>query len=220
MIIAIDGPAASGKSTVAQALAERLGFGYLDTGAMYRAVALQALRTSTPLDDEEALSSLAEAAVIAFEEDSGGPPSGVLLDGEDVTQEIRTPEVNEAVSAVARVAGVRHAMVRHQRVIVGEEDYVVEGRDIGSVVFPDAELKIYLTASDAERARRRKGDLADAGHLIAHEDVAHGLGRRDELDSSRETSPLTIPEDAFVLDTTDFSIDQVVAGVLDLAKGI
>lgn len=218
MIVAIDGPSASGKSTVAKATAIRLGFGYLDTGAMYRAVALKALLTKTPLDDAAGLSALAAAAVIAFERGEGPLPTVVLLDGRDVSAEIRSPEVNHAVSPVSKVPGVRQAMVALQRAAAGEDDYVVEGRDIGTVVFPDAPVKVFLTASADERARRRLGDLREAGHAVEQEDVAKTLERRDRIDSTRETAPLARAGDAVELDTTAMSIEAVVDAIVRMVE--
>ena len=218
MIIAIDGPAASGKSTVARAVAERLGFEYLDTGAMYRAVALKALETDTPLDDEQGLQWLAEGAVIEFEREYGSLPTRVVLDGEEVTQAIRTPAVNHAVSPVARVPGVRRAMVASQRQMASGADTVVEGRDIGSVVFPDADVKVYLTATAEERAIRRRRDLEVAGVRKAHREVEESIGRRDHIDSSRKDSPLTLADGAVEIDTTGLTVEQVVEHIIGLVR--
>jgi len=211
MIIAIDGPGASGKSTVAQAVARRLGIHYLDTGAMYRAVAARALELGIPLDDEVALISLAERAPVTFAYESGPTlPSAVYIDGRDVTRQIRTPEVDACVSAVARVPGVRTIMVAQQRMLARDGDSVVEGRDIGTVVFPNAEVKVFLTASPEERARRRSLDLADAGHALTEEEVLERLRRRDRADSTREASPLERAPDAISIDTTGRTADEVV----------
>jgi cytidylate kinase len=217
MILAIDGPAASGKSTVARAVARRLGWGYLDTGAMYRAIAAEALRVGVPLDDDAGLTALAQRVEIGFVSDAADPvPYAVTLDGRDVTQEIRSPETDGAVSPVARVAGVRAALVDEQRRLAGTGNVVVEGRDIGTVVFPDAPMKVYLTASAYERARRRLGDRAAAGHEADIEEVARNIASRDEIDSGRAVSPLSIADDAHVVDTTDLSVDDVV----DLIAGL
>lgn len=217
MILAIDGPAASGKSTVARAVARRLGWGYLDTGAMYRAIAAEALRLGVPLDDEEALAALARRVEIGFVSNAADPvPSAVTLDGRDVTEEIRSPETDGAVSPVARVAGVRAALVDEQRRLAATGDVVVEGRDIGTVVFPDAAVKVYLTASPYERARRRLGDRAAAGHEADIEEVARNIASRDEIDSGRAVSPLSVADDAHVVDTTDLTVHDVV----DLIAGL
>lgn len=222
MIIAIDGPAGSGKSTVAKALAKRLGTHYLDTGAMYRAVAYRALSEGVRLADEAALTALAESMDLRFEHAAGSPvPTAVFADGEDVTQAIRTPDVDAAVSAAARVPGVRAAMVPRQREIAAGAA-VVEGRDIGTVVFPDAEVKVFLTASPEERARRRHVEQAEAGHEVTHEEVLERMQHRDVADQSREASPAvtesTLPPDALLLDTTGLTIDQVVERIVELAE--
>ncbi len=211
MILAIDGPAASGKSTVARAVARQLGWGYLDTGAMYRAIAAEALRVGVPLDDEEALTALARRVELAFVSEPADPvPHTVTLDGRDVTEEIRSPETDGAVSPVARVAGVRAALVDEQRRLAATGNVVVEGRDIGTVVFPDAPVKVYLTASPHERARRRLGDRAAAGHEADIEEVARNIASRDEIDSGRTVSPLSVADDAHVVDTTDLTVREVV----------
>jgi CMP/dCMP kinase len=219
MIIAIDGPAASGKSTVARAVATRLGSAYLDTGAMYRAVAAEALRRGVPTDDTQALTALADALTLTFEHDAlSGLPTRVLADGRDVTSEIRTPAVDVAVSPVSAVPGVRAAMVRVQREMASRGDCVVEGRDIGTVVFPEAELKVYLSASVQERARRRTGDMERAGHALTERAVQERLERRDTADSTREASPLAVASDAVVLDTTGMSVAQVVERIAAMAE--
>ena len=192
MVVAIDGPAGAGKSTVARAVAEQLGFTYLDSGAMYRCVALASTRSA----DEPA--ALARRLRIEL-----GPP--VLLDGEDVTEAIRTPQVSERSSEVASDPGVREAMVAKQRELMAAGDYVAEGRDIGTVVAPDAAVKVFLTASDEERARRRASELGvDAESVLADQ------RRRDERDRSRQHSPLVAAEGSVELDTTGLTIDEVV----------
>ena len=199
-IIAIDGPAGAGKSTVARALADRLGLKYLDTGAMYRAVTLAALRNDLPGDDPRVAMLAREMELEVGER--------VLLDGDDVTSDLRSKEVGRAVSAVAAMPGVRTELVRRQREWV--EDHgggVIEGRDIGSVVFPDAELKVFLTASAGERARRRELD-----------ETADDLARRDLLDSTRAVSPLIVPQGAVVVDTTARPIDEVVDEIVGMLK--
>jgi cytidylate kinase len=220
MIVAIDGPAASGKSTVARLLATRLGMAYLDTGAMYRALAVEALERGVHLSDADTLTQLARQAVVSFEHRSGSPlPTKVLVDGRDVTRAIRTPEADSAVSPVSAVAGVREAMVEQQRRIATECPHtVLEGRDIGSVVFPHAEVKVFLTASTEERARRRTIDMIDRGLPMARSDVQARLESRDLYDSTREASPLTCAEDAFAIDTTGMTIDEVVDGIIGLVE--
>jgi CMP/dCMP kinase len=193
VLVAIDGPSGAGKSTVARALAARLGFTYLDTGAMYRCVGLRSLQEPARSPD-----SLAREARIELGE-------RVLLDGRDVTEAIRTPEVSEAASRVAVDPGVREAMVARQRELIAAGNWVAEGRDIGTVVAPDAELKVLLTASAVERARRRAAELgADARTVLAEQTM------RDERDSTREHSPLHTAPDAIVLDTTGLGVEEVV----------
>jgi cytidylate kinase len=218
MIVAIDGPAASGKSTVARALAQRLGLAYLDTGAMYRALAVEAVRRGLDLEDEGDLTALACEADIRFEHEGSSPlPTRVVIDGRDVTSAIRTPEADLAVSPVSAVRGVRAAMVEQQRrITAGGRDTVLEGRDIGTVVFPNAELKVFLTASPQERARRRAIDMVDRGVDMSVDEVLTDLMRRDSYDSNREASPLTQAHDAVVLDTTGLSIEQVVDRIAGL----
>lgn len=196
-VIAIDGPVGSGKSTVARALAAELGWSFLDTGAMYRAVTVCALDDGLPLTDVAALATLAATTEI----DAAG---AVAVDGRDVTADLRRADVNAAVSVVAAIAEVRAAMVARQRDFAAHQPHgtVVEGRDITTVVFPDAEVKVFLTASLAERTRRR-GD----------EDPA-SVARRDELDAAREASPLRVAPDATMIDTTDKAVDDVVKEIL------
>jgi cytidylate kinase len=215
MIVAIDGPAASGKSTVARAIATELGMAYLDTGAMYRAIAVEAVRRGIALDDARALTRLALDAHIHFGHERGtGLATHVEVDGRDVTAEIRTPEADKAVSPVSAVPGVRAAMVEQQRRIAARgHDIVLEGRDIGSVVFPHAELKIFLTASAAERARRRTIDMERRGADMTYDEVLADIHRRDTYDSSRSASPLIKANDAIELDTTGMTILEVVAEI-------
>ena len=221
MIIAIDGPAGSGKSSVAREVARRLGFHYLDTGAMYRALAFAALQQGVGLDDEPGLVALASTSPVEFVHAEDEPlPSKVLIGGVDVTEEIRSPQVDDAVSPVARLARVREAMVRQQRVAADGQDIVVEGRDIGTVVFPDAELKVFLTASAQERARRRTQQQAAAGAAVDTDSVHDAITRRDAADSSRAHSPLRAASDAVEVDTTGLGFEQVVSSVVDLAMQV
>jgi CMP/dCMP kinase len=206
-VIAIDGPAGSGKSTVAKAVADRLGLDYLDTGAMYRAVAFAAIQRNIDPEDTEAVADLARRLDLDVDE-------RVLVDGTDATIEIRGPEVTRAVSAVAANPGVRRELVRRQREWAeGRGGGVIEGRDIGSVVFPSALLKVYLTAEDAERASRRSREMLD----LHYDQVAADLARRDHLDSTRPASPLMVADDAIRLDTTGRPIEEVIDEVLALA---
>ena len=219
MIIAIDGPSGAGKSTVAKAVARNLDFSCLDTGAMYRAIAWRAVTDGIALDDEAALGELARTHQITFEHEAGDPiPKRVLLDGVDITQAIRTAEIDKAVSPVSATPSVREALTDQQRRIGRSGDYVIEGRDIGSVVFPDAELKVFLTASSEERAHRRVRQNVDRGvGSIDFDEVLKDIIRRDEADSKRSTSPLVIPDDAIVIDSTNHHIEDIIARICAMA---
>lgn len=219
MIIAIDGPSGAGKSTVAKAVARNLDFSCLDTGAMYRAIAWRAVTDGVALDDEAALGELARTHQITFEHEAGDPiPKRVLLDGVDITQAIRTAEIDKAVSPVSATPSVRKALTDQQRRIGRSGDYVIEGRDIGSVVFPDAELKVFLTASSEERAHRRVRQNVDRGiGSIDFDEVLKDIIRRDEADSKRSTSPLVIPDDAIVIDSTNHYIEDIIARICAMA---
>lgn len=212
MIVALDGPSGAGKSTVAKAVAKQLGFSCLDTGAMYRAVALAALRQDMDLHDADALGALAETCVIDFGHVEGNPvPKQVFLNGEDVSAAIRTAEIDKAVTPVSATPSVRTAMVAQQQRIGSRGNYVVEGRDIGTVVFPDAEVKFFVTASAEERAHRRVRQNVDRGvGLVDYRAVLDDLNRRDLADSTRATSPLKPAEDAIMLDTTGMYIEEVI----------
>jgi len=215
VIIAIDGPAGSGKSTVAKLVAEKLGFAYLDTGAMYRAVAWRAIEEGIAFDDEPALTDISINEPIRFGYLEGEHlPSEVFINEKDVTKEIRTPETDRAVSPVSALLGVREALVAQQQRIGSLQDTVMEGRDIGTVVFPDAELKVFLTASPEVRAMRRLlQNAARFGTEVSSTDQEKTLAeiiRRDKLDSQREHSPLKAADDALTLDTSDMSIEEVV----------
>jgi len=203
-VVAIDGPSGSGKSTVARAVAARLGLEVLDTGAMYRAVTLAALERDADLHDAVACEAAAVDAEIVVD-------GTVLLDGRDVTAEIRGPDVTAAVSTVSAHPNVRAVLVERQRDwVVNHGGGVVEGRDIGTVVFPDAPVKVFLTASDEERARRRARDEADAARATTVDAVAADLARRDALDSNRVASPLVAAADAIVVDSTARDVDEVI----------
>jgi cytidylate kinase len=210
LIIAIDGPSGAGKGTVARALAARLGYRHVDSGAMYRAVGWKAVRDGVPLDDEPAIAALAERSSIDLTSGT------VTIDAIDVTALIRTPAIDRAAAAVARLPRVRAVLVARQRRLGGDGAIVMEGRDIGTVVFPDADVKIYLDASPEERAWRRAHDPAHTGGPSAVAEVATALTARDELDRSRTVSPLYAAADAVVIDTTGRSVDDVVARVLEV----
>jgi len=217
MIVAIDGPAGSGKSTVARGVARRLGFTYLDSGALYRAVTLAALEAGADLDDGPALGELAAAAQVELHERDQDAVQ-VLLDGRDVTEEIRDPAVTGASSRVAAHPEVRAALLRKQRELIAAGDYVVEGRDIGTVVAPDAPIKAFLTADPEERARRRAAELRRRGLEAQAEDVRQAIEQRDRLDSTRSAAPLRAADDAVVIDTTGLDAAQVIDRVLELVE--
>jgi cytidylate kinase len=213
LVVAIDGPAGAGKSTISRKVAARLGSVYIDTGAMYRAVALSALRNNTPLDDAAALESLATSVRIAF---GGADSRTVLLNGEDVTEAIRTPQASEAASKVSSVPGVRRAMVLEQRRIAASSPVVMEGRDIGTVVFPDAQVKVYLDADPRVRAVRRAAELEAKGQPADVDEIAKAIAERDHRDATREDSPMKPAADAVRLDTSGLNIDQVEQAILDI----
>ena len=216
LIIAIDGPVGSGKSTVARRVAEMLGYTHLDSGAMYRAVGLKALRAGVPLDSAEALTKIAEGAHIDLVSRDGR--LRVLLDGEDVTAAIRTHEVAHAASVAAVVPGVRHPMVAEQRRAGARGGVVMEGRDIGSVVFPDADLKIFLDASPEVRAGRRQREHEEKGEPMAFEKVLAEVHERDRRDREREMSPLVRAADAVVVDNTAMDAEETARVIVLLAS--
>jgi cytidylate kinase len=208
LIIAIDGTAGSGKSTTARRLARRLGLLAVDTGALYRALALKAIRTAIPPKDEKALSDLAETT--RLDQRMEGGDIRTFLDGEDVTPVLRSKEIDESVPVLARHAGVRRRLVRVQRRLARSGGAVVEGRDIGTVVFRDADLKVFMTASPEVRAKRRRAQLERSGVQLGRDDVLREITGRDRRDRERDTSPLVEAEDAYVIDTTDLTVDEQV----------
>jgi cytidylate kinase len=212
-VVALDGPSGTGKSTVARRLAQRLSARYLDTGAMYRAATVAVLRAGADPDDSDAVIDAVAAAHIEIATDPEAP--SVRVDGEPVDDAIRSADVTRAVSAVSAVPEVRTRMVTQQRELIGAGGIVVEGRDIGAVVWPAARPKVFLTASASVRARRRAGELGPDADLDA---VAADIARRDRLDSSRATSPLAKAVDAVELDTTDLDIDDVVDRLVDMTR--
>ena len=211
-VIAIDGPSGAGKGTVARAVAQALRYDYFDTGAMYRAVAWKARQDRLAVDDEAAVAAIADRA--SLEVDGGR----VVIDDHDVTQAIRTPEIDVAAATVARLPRVRAALVARQRRLVARGGAVMEGRDIGTAVLPDAAVKIYLDASPEERAGRRARDPAHGLSGADLAEVADALAARDRLDRTREASPLVRAPDAVVIDTTGVSVDAVIARVLAIVK--
>jgi cytidylate kinase len=212
LVIAIDGPSGAGKGTIARTLAQELGYRHIDTGAMYRAVAWQALHHEVPLNEEADVAALAASADIVVE---GGV---VSINGRDITQAIRTAEMDKAAAEVARLARVREALVAKQREMGMSGGVVMEGRDIGTVVFPHADLKIYLDAAPEERARRRANDPAHSGGRAGQAAVAASIEARDKSDTTRSVSPLTLAPDAVLIDTTKMPIGEVVQRVLKLAR--
>jgi cytidylate kinase len=212
LIIAIDGPSGAGKGTVARAIARDLGYRHIDSGAMYRAVGWQALQDRVPFEDEAAVTELAARSSIELTD------SSVRIDGRDITREIRTPEIDHAATAVARLPRVRAVLVERQRHLGAQGGVVMEGRDIGTVVFPHADVKIYLDASPEERARRRASDPAHTGGPAAVSEVATMLTDRDEQDRTRQASPLYVAPDAVIVDTTGKSVTEVVDEVLQVVR--
>jgi cytidylate kinase len=211
-VVAIDGPAGAGKSTIAKRVAARLGFTYIDSGAMYRAVALWALRQKVDPGDMHRMEQLAIAAEIELS------PGRIQLNGEDVTDAIRTPEVSGGASKVAVLPGVRRALVAKQRLMGERSSVVMEGRDIGTVVFPDAEVKIFLDADPRERVRRRLGDVRAGGEEIPEGALAAQMKERDQRDSTRADGPLAQAPDAAYLDSTSLTVEEVEEAILKIVR--
>lgn len=218
IVIAIDGPAAAGKSTTARLVADRLGYLHIDTGAMYRAVTLRVLEEKIPLDEVERIGALAQKTQIKLERTEGG--SRVYVDGRDVTRSIRSAQVTQSVSAVSSYQRVRDVLVREQRKIARGGGVVLEGRDIGTVVLPNADLKIYMVARVTERVRRRKKELEAVGVDVDSSRLEKEIIERDRLDSTREASPLRRAPEAIEVDTSSMSIEEQVQFVVDKAKQI
>jgi len=217
MIIAIDGPAGAGKSTVAKILAKKLGFLYIDTGAMYRALTLKVLENNVSINDEASIIQLAQGVKIDLRNNPDGPLT-VILDGKDVSLAIRQVRITEFVSDVAKIKEVRQVLVKMQRELGQKGNCVLDGRDIGTVVFPDAQKKFFIDASANERANRRFKELNGLGQKVAQDVVAADLAHRDKIDSTRAASPLRQAPDAIYIDTTNLSIEQVVDKMFNLCK--
>jgi cytidylate kinase len=217
MIIAIDGPAGAGKSTVAKILAKRLGFLYIDTGAMYRALTLKVLENNLLISDEPAIIHLANEVKIELRNNPDGSLS-VFLDGADVSLVIRQGRITQFVSNVARIKQVRQVLVKMQRELGQKGNCVLDGRDIGTVVFPDAQKKFFIDAAAGERIRRRFKELKGLGQKVSENEVARDLTNRDNIDSTRQASPLRQAQDAIYIDTTSLSIEQVVEKMFNLCK--
>lgn len=215
IVVAIDGPAGAGKSTIAKLAAEKLGYAYIDTGAMYRSVAWKFLQTGREFD-EAYISELANTMIIEFKPEA--KVNRVFVDGTEVTEGIRTPEVTAIVSRVAAIGAVREAMVEQQRRMGEIGGVLMDGRDIGTVVFPHAQLKIFLTASVEERARRRYKEMVEKGQQVELAQLQEDIAARDKQDSERAISPLRQAEDALLLDTSDMSIAQVTDKILQLVQ--
>ncbi|HWQ43141.1 MAG TPA: (d)CMP kinase [Desulfosporosinus sp.] len=213
--IAIDGPAGAGKSTVAKSVAKQLNLFYVDTGAMYRAIAYKALKNGVSIEDESRVSQIATTIEVVLDHSD---ERIVWCDGENVTQAIRSPEISRAVSIVAAYPGVRERLVALQRLEADRGGVVMDGRDIGTHVLPEADLKIFLTAAIEERARRRWLELESSGKIIPFVEVAHDMQKRDRLDTGREVSPLEPAQDAVILDTTGLSVEEIVTQIVALTR--
>jgi len=218
LIITIDGPSASGKSTVAHLLAKKLGYLYLDTGAMYRALTLKALKDKIDIEDKEALSQLAEITKISLKPNPNSTEVKVYLDGEDVTSQIRSRLVNKWVSSISTVKKLRERMVQQQREIAKEKGVVAEGRDMGTVAFPEADVKIFLVASIKERIHRRWKEYQQKGISCSKKEVGEELQKRDQIDSQREVSPLRKAKNAILIDNTNLSILKTLQKIWEIVE--
>ena len=216
IVIAIDGPAGAGKSSTAKLVAQELGYTHIDTGAMYRAITLKVLEESVPLSDGDRIAKLAEKSEVRLE--GSGGVNRVFLNGKDVTEGIRSAEVTKSVSAVSSIQRVREIMVREQRKIAAKGGVVLEGRDIGTVVLPDAELKVFMVAEVSERARRRKKELSLSGIEVDEKVLTKDIEERDHKDSTRDASPLKQAKDAVVLDTSTITLEEQVGFIVGRAR--
>lgn len=212
LVIAVDGPAGAGKSTIAKIVADKMNINYIDTGAMYRAITYKVLQSGIDINNENEVIEIAKKSDIDFKDNN------IYLDGKILKEEIRTPEVSHNVSNVAQIKDVRHLMVDVQRDIGNKRSVILDGRDIGSYVFPNADYKFFLVASSKERGERRYKELIKKGYNTTLEEVINDVIRRDEIDSNREFAPLVKANDAIEIDTTGKSIDKVVESVIDKIK--
>jgi cytidylate kinase len=217
LVVAIDGPAGAGKSTAARKLAERLGYVLVDTGALYRGVALSAFERGVDWEDGQALGQLVDGLSLSFQRDPSGAPR-LAIDGIDRSSDIRTPHISTGASRVSRHSEVRRALLGLQRRLGAHGGVVFEGRDIGTVVFPDAEVKVFLTASDEARAQRRHAELRHAGHEVDLERVLSDIRERDRLDSERDVAPMRAADDATLLDSSALTLDQVLDKLEHIVK--
>lgn len=218
LTIAIDGPAGAGKSTVARLLAQRLGYTYVDSGAMYRAVALNVLENEIPVSEQDEIAALTRSTPIVFVPSEDGGPQRILLGGDDVTEEIRSPEVSNAASVISTIPGVRTALVQIQQGMGTSGGVVMEGRDIGTVVFPNAEVKVFLTATAEERASRRHADILARGSAATLDQVRSEQDERDKRDATRAVSPLVAAPDAILLQSDGLTPEQVVDEIVDIIE--
>ena len=216
MIIAIDGPAGAGKSTIAKLIAKTLGLVYIDTGAMYRAVGLKAKRSGITCSEVDKIDEMLKNTVVELKNDNGN--TVVYLDGEDVSSEIRTPEISRMASDISAVPVVRYALVEMQRAMAKKIDAILDGRDIGTFVLPDADVKIFLTASVEERAQRRYKELIGRGETVNYEDVRSDIEQRDYNDSHRSLAPLKKADDVIEVDTTGMTIDEVCEKIISIVR--
>ena len=219
IVIAIDGPAGAGKSTVSKLLAKKLGFSYLDTGAMYRAVTYLVVKNNIDIDDKDNIGHLAENSSIFFLPPKEDGISHIIIDGEDVTDKIRTSTIDKNVSKIAKIKPVRRAMVKIQRKIAKNGNIIMDGRDIGSKVLPNADLKFFVTASLEERAKRRYLEIGERENNLNQDEVKNKIAKRDKLDSEREISPLVKTSDSILIDTTNLSIEETVNYMIDIVRG-
>ena len=218
-VIAIDGPAGAGKSTIAKKLANILNYNYLDTGAMYRAVTYSILQNKIDINNKEEIKNLLQNINISILPSKKNEPTKILLNQKEITQEIRKPKINKFVSKVAKIKIIRDKLVRQQRQIGSKNNIILDGRDIGTRVFPEADFKFFLTASLDERAKRRYHEIKDNNPDLTLKQIKHKLKKRDQIDKKRQHSPLVIAEDAIEIDTTKLNINEVLSLILDRLKG-